>query len=115
MMRLICLFLLLFVQAWAQDIEARIRIQHLEEDQKKILVALDKIEASNQRILDKYEKILEGNGKPGLKEQVHLNTTFREDMVQFLWILISAFAAQLGSTIFIVFKTVSITRKLKGG
>lgn len=127
-MRLILIWILLIACTYADDIQAQenvdtiarnqayrnsVAIEHLREDHKDIMSAIEKLEASNLRTHERYDKILEGNGSTGLKEEVHVNTAFRQDVMKFVWIVIGLLATQLGSTLFLTNRTQKLIKLTK--
>ena len=119
-MRLLLLLLLVITVGLSQEGETNrqayknsIEIKHLRDDQETIMKFLEKLESQNSEKIRKYELILEGNGHIGLKEQVRINSVFRQEMTKFIWMIIAFFVAQLGSVLYIGVRTISISKKIK--
>jgi len=99
----------------AKDTEAReniIRLQlqvtGLKENQADIKEQLAEINRKIDRIL------LSGGSPKSIAEQVTLNTEFRNDVTYYVRFVIGLFLAQLASVLFFGWKTMSLSRKLKG-
>jgi len=91
----------LTVPVWAQskDHDARERIVKLEQQYNSLKERQLDIKNGIDQVNQKLELLIHGNGKPGITEQIALNTAFRKDMQKLFWALVSAFVVQFVVTV----------------
>ena len=100
---LLILIVLLIEFAGAQDqkdYDARERLIKLEQQYSALKERQIEIKAGVDKVNEKLEIIINGSGgKPGINEQIALNTQFRQEMQKLIWGLISAIAIQFCLTL----------------